>query len=442
MKSLKLKVLTIGLALLSSITTAVFAEDIVIPVVSKPRALQEGIQRDLTSDQVAQLIPWAKNSKLELKELLESVKQLNTEDKIEKLVIGIESIIEKSAQKNSELLMRYVLNRALVINKELSEEMDSLVVGSMDVKLRVLSTSITMALDYSDDDVTTLNTNNKIRYAMFGKVYYSFLYELNKSIFDASAQYKILKTALEWYQWDLYRDLDNNVYAAYIVKINNILKQYPKQKAQDTEAMAFVRQLKNFSVSAGLNDKMLVHKEISSRIKRSKEKFEVGDRVYAFPGTAIEGVISKVADDDRYDFISDSGKKYKRVPRSYFYEMQGCSDTFCINDELRYTSFQADRKEGEEVIVVGVSYRDDYVVKNKLTGKLSTSGHYGLNMTKGCRGNFCVGDKSTIKNTDEPVEIVVIGAEFCGVKYLDTDRYISHFYGIYDLSISCSQINK
>lgn len=135
--------------------------------------------------------------------------------------------------------MRYVLNRSLILYKTLSEEMDPKAVGSADVKLRVLSTSISMALDYSNDDFLTLTSNNKIRYAMFGKVYYSFLYELNKSIFDASAQYKVQKTALEWFQWDLYRDIDNKLYAELIVKINNTLKLYPSHELKDSEALFF-----------------------------------------------------------------------------------------------------------------------------------------------------------------------------------------------------------
>jgi hypothetical protein len=88
-----------------------------------------------------------------------------------------------------------------------------------------------MAIAYYDTDMANLKTPAKqSSFITFGMEYFAFLTELNKSIFDASAQYLIERTALEWFQWDLYRDLNNKMYAPQIVKINNSLKTFSLNK--------------------------------------------------------------------------------------------------------------------------------------------------------------------------------------------------------------------
>ncbi|MEA9356915.1 hypothetical protein SHI21_11890 [Bacteriovorax sp. PP10] len=232
-----------------SFSTLVKAEDVVIPVIAKPSVLQEGTQRELTANQIAELLPWAKNSKVFLNELLNSVQGLSSVDKLERFEDGIKSVVVESAPKNSELLMRYILNRALVVNDLLKSEINADQTGAVDTKLRVLTSSIKMAIDYYDTDIETLKKKSNVPFINFGIQYFNFLSELNKSIFDASASYYIQRTALEWLQWDLYRDLNNQTMAPQIVKINNALKIYSVKKMSDAQYINGIKQMKLLSQS-------------------------------------------------------------------------------------------------------------------------------------------------------------------------------------------------
>lgn len=431
MKNVAIKILITLLLNAFAFASLVAAEDLIIPIISRPAVLDEGVQRELTPVQIAEILPWTKDSKLALQELLENIQTLKSQEKVEKLVEGIEVIVSDSASTRSELLMRYILNRSLILYRTLSSEMREEAVGSVDVKLRVLSTSVSMALDYSNDDVLTLTSSKKISYAMFGKVYYSFLYELNKSIFDTSAQYQIQKMALEWYQWDLYRDINNKSYSSLILKINNALKLYPVNQPNDSQAINFIKQMKNFSIQSELSDPMLINKVISPRINKIKKNLEVGDKVYFFNVPPEMATITKVLDDNRYN-VTTSSRKYKAIPRSYFIELSGCGNEYCVNDELLYESigaFNAPEKE-KIVSVIGIRLNGDYLIKYKNRNEFSYASDNTLNQQKGCRNNFCVGDKVTVKSDPtSPAEIIQINGDGCVVKF-----YESHWTRGFDIS--------
>lgn len=266
---------TVAVVAIVSFSTMIYAADeISLPVISKPTVLQEGTQRELSAAQIADLLPWAKDSKVFLLDLLENIQELSTQDKIDKLVDGIKSVVGESAPKNSEMLMRYSLNRGLVVNSILSAEIEADVIGSQDVKLRVLVSSIQMAIKNYDADMLTLSKKGPTSFVLYGLDYFSFLTELNKSIFDASAQYQIQKTALEWLQWDLYRDLNNTSYASQIVKINNSLKSIPNKKLSDAQYISNIRLMKKtiqqLTVSETYN--RLVKEQRNAEIEAEKER--------------------------------------------------------------------------------------------------------------------------------------------------------------------------
>jgi hypothetical protein len=224
--------------------SALKAEDISLPIITRPAALNEGIETKLSPSQIAELTPWAKDSKAYLYDLLESAEGLSSYEKLDRLIMGIKSVVGESAPKNSELLMRYILNRGLVVDEILNKEADINEIGAVDTHLRVLATTIKMAIKYYETDMKVLNQKTEMPFAKFGVDYFHTLIELNKSIYDASAQYSIERTALEWFQWDLYRDLNNKENAAVILKINNYLKNFPTTKISDKQSLSHLRQMK------------------------------------------------------------------------------------------------------------------------------------------------------------------------------------------------------
>ncbi|MBY0415522.1 MAG: hypothetical protein K2Q18_15220 [Bdellovibrionales bacterium] len=239
---------TLTFLLLSLVSLKAFGQDIELPVIKAPSALQEGIQTELSAAQIAELLPWAKDSKMFLTDLLDSTQGLSMEEKAERLIYGIKQVVSDSGPKNSELLMRYVLNRGLVIEQTLSKEMNLEAVGTVDARVRALMASINMAIRYYDIDMKTLTKKSNPNFQVFGEEYFKFLSELNKSIFDASAQYNIQRTSLEWFQWDLYRDINNTRHAPKITKIYNALRMAPASKMTDIQYIKNIQQLKRVSV--------------------------------------------------------------------------------------------------------------------------------------------------------------------------------------------------
>lgn len=250
MKTNKYKNIASILAVVATISfsSVMQAEEITLPKISAPIVLQEGTQRELSAAQIAELLPWAKDSKVFLVDLLENTQHLSSFDQLDRLSEGLKQVVEESAMKNPELLMRYFLNRALVLTEILNNETNTDAVGSVDAKVRVLRASIKMAIIYYDVDLKMLTKKSTAPFVMFGQDYFDFLSELNKSIFDASAQYAIQRTALEWFQWDLYRDLNNTSYAPQIVKINNSLKTFPLKTKNDGQSISYLRQMKSIAL--------------------------------------------------------------------------------------------------------------------------------------------------------------------------------------------------
>lgn len=273
MKTKNMKNLVGVLAVVASITfsSVMSAEEITLPKIVAPQSLQEGIQRELSASQIAELLPWAKDSKMFLNDLMENTQGLSTLDQIERLSDGLKQVVEESSTKNAELLMRYSLNRALVLINILNKEMNADAVGSADAKLRILRSSIKMAIKYYEIDLNTLTKRTAAPYVNFGLDYFEFLSELNKSVFDASAQYAIQRTALEWFQWDLYRDVNNASFAPQIVKINNSLKSFPNKTLTDSQSLSYLRQMKSIAAQVKSNGAL---NDIINRLNNDKQRSE------------------------------------------------------------------------------------------------------------------------------------------------------------------------
>jgi hypothetical protein len=213
----------------------------------KPSVFAEGTERQLSLEQITELLPWAKDSKDSLVDLLDSSVILGSADKLDNLSEGIRRIVGDSGKKQPELFMRYVLNRAILLDNTLKKEVNDLQVGAADVRIRMLTSSIKMAIRYYDTDVAVLTKRAQSPFARFGVEYFNFLTELNKSIIDASAQYMVHKISLEFLQNDLYKDLNNQVYAPRIYKINSTLRTYPEKAPSDARSLALIKQMRNLN---------------------------------------------------------------------------------------------------------------------------------------------------------------------------------------------------
>jgi hypothetical protein len=108
-----------------------------------PPVLEEGIQTSISENKRSEFVIWANNSKDKLLSLSNQVEDLSVSEKVEFLEKGIQSIVMESSPRNSELIMRYILNRALVLNSTLDKEMDANSLELPGLKLQILTASWT-----------------------------------------------------------------------------------------------------------------------------------------------------------------------------------------------------------------------------------------------------------------------------------------------------------
>ena len=225
------------------------AEVVSLPEIAPPAGIVEGIEVKLSEEDVARLRPWAKNSKSLLEGLVESIEGFGNAKSIEWLTSGIRDVVEWSHPKHPELLMRYVLNRGLLVDEKLAREMDSNVPGVLRIRKNFLLSSIHLALGHYKSDLSFLDDKaplalSQIDFARFGLDYARFLQEFSHQLFDVSAQYQVARLGLGLLHWDLYRDLKNKKYAPTITKVHQRLKIWPELTPAEEDALVFIRQMR------------------------------------------------------------------------------------------------------------------------------------------------------------------------------------------------------
>lgn len=227
--------------------------------------LDEGTAEGLSSTDRARISDWALNTKLALEELLTNIEPLKMVEKKQMLVECIENAVVDSAPLPSETLLRYTLNRALSANEVIELEginrnLPFVAAGTIDQQVRLLRESVKMALDNYKNDVAYINgKNTKIRdlispeYANFGTAYNDLLLKLSSSIFDATAQYGILRKSIGWLAKDLAKDAKSEAYGRIAINLDNAWRTLPDPSTSlldDTTAVIKGREAKRSLVHA------------------------------------------------------------------------------------------------------------------------------------------------------------------------------------------------
>lgn len=236
-----------GIALLSQ---SVLSSEITFEVKAPFVELEERIEMQLTDEFVDSIRPFARNLGRRLDSLLERASELTNFEAEEYLVKALNQLVYESDIKIDEMLSREVLERAILIHRVLEAETESSDFGVIDMRIRLLTRAIEMAKSkYSEQDINFLDNKSEISYAAFGKEYIVYLSELNKSVFDASAQYQLQKLALQFYQYDLARDVNYESHATDIVEIHDSLPAYPDSSENDRSSIRHIRSLRSLMFS-------------------------------------------------------------------------------------------------------------------------------------------------------------------------------------------------
>lgn len=240
------------MALLLTVQPALSAE---LNIEVKPPfvELEERMQMSLTDEFVDALRPFARNLGRRLDGILTHASELPSLEAEEFLVNSVKRMVYEGDIKYDEMLSREILERAILIHKVLLDETNSNDFGIVDMRIRLVTRAIELARDkYAGLDLAFFDRKEDVAYADFGKEYMQYLLELNKSVFDATAQYKLQKLALQFYQYDLSRDVEYESYATDIVEIHDSLPSFPDSVNSDRSALNYIRGLR--SLVASLNN--------------------------------------------------------------------------------------------------------------------------------------------------------------------------------------------
>jgi hypothetical protein len=338
-----------NIIILVTFILSISANAVEVKKLRSPEALQEGLKRTLPKSHLLLIKQWAKNTKLTLEQLVEDSESLSKPMQISFLARGIKDTVLKSAPKQTELLMRFVLNRGLEVYKVISKESDTDEIGVHDLLLRVLHRSIDMAIEYYQDDYRTLNNkkHKPISFAKFGIRYLNFMTEINKSNFDASSQYIIARYTLEWFIWDLYRDQMVQAFAPTINSVSMRIKNLPplEKKLSGRDYLRMIRRLKKI-IQKSLNVAEGHFKNIEEQAINAKRKKQGKINEFVLPqGAYNEDQINQIVNKCDLGLSHSNNKAHDlskciKLTRQYksLYGIESCSDSF--DNENTYHFFR------------------------------------------------------------------------------------------------------
>ncbi|EQC45814.1 hypothetical protein M899_1362 [Bacteriovorax sp. BSW11_IV] len=447
--------LLVILSVIFNISVTHAEEDISTPT----SVLNEGLETQLTDEQIESILPWANNSKIYIEDLISLIKSMTFEQALMELERGYTDVVLSSAPDNAQVLLRFSLNRALEYSKILSAEVEKDAVGIVDIKTRFLKVAADLALEHFQSDILLLEkkTDNivdlKFKYAIFGISFADKFLHVARSIVDASAQHRIYLTTLKFLQLDLYRDLDRNRFAVEIRKIQNLVRTLELSKpSSDFDIVDDVRQMKSLIKSLRLSnlltelndEKARILQEIvtqrNSEIERQKlEELKKNKKVFAkyiqsLTGKAFESptrdfyrgedvgyleseqkfiegkFVQNVSDKEVLLLINGSPLK---VNKNMVVHKNICTLGFCTGDkaysvkmvnEYNYSYrryFETARIYSGEV--VGGSIDDDILLKS-VNGESVTYQFLSIKDSRyyvvGCSGPACVGDAVYVLNKE------------------------------------------
>ncbi len=307
---------------------------------------------------VADLSRWGGQAVVKLNMALETFAEDQlTKEHVENLTQATKDALSMISPTGKNLFMFEILDRSLNgVQKILNEHYtDDSLPGAIDLKIKNLSLSIKLALEYFHgyqkyENKFVFSTN----FADFGIQYFNFLYDLSKSVLNPHAELKILKLATQGLMYDLNRDqllrLKN---ASVILGLNQTLNRFAQVPLNDLDA---IKQTQGFKkrlspLISKIISKLFVEKKIPTivegyvleilneysvqKIKRVLENgFLILENGYtyspnqyktlveSFDGFNVGEEVQEIFDDPSLQTITHiaSDGSYFRLSNGFFYE--------------------------------------------------------------------------------------------------------------------------
>lgn len=250
----------ITFALAASLSFAAVAQTIELPRVNVPQELTsgefaEGTITRLSAAEVAEFLPWAQNSRNQLNRALTQARALPLRERLPHIERAVRAVVARSGSRQYQMLMRFSLNRGLLLVDELERHVDMSLIGSQESALDLLQRSITVALSFYESDLTFQQRAQSgddavtIPHAQFGTAFMQGLYPGVVNVLDATAQYRLLYKLIEMVNWDLSRDAEAPRYAEAIVEAYEMGQDLPEQPATDDRAnLRLIRRLNSLRI--------------------------------------------------------------------------------------------------------------------------------------------------------------------------------------------------
>ncbi len=215
-----------------------------LPRLSVPSELSsgefaEGTITRLSPTEVAEFLPWAQNARNQLNRALTQSRGLPLRDRMPLLERAVQAVVSRSGNRQYQLLMRFALNRGLLLVEELEKSIDMRAIGSLESGLDILQRSINVALAFYESDLAFQQraqadqNTTVIPHARFGSAFMQELLPGVLNVLDAKAQYRLMYKLVEMVNWDLSRDAEANRHAETIVEAYEMSQDLPSTPSTD-----------------------------------------------------------------------------------------------------------------------------------------------------------------------------------------------------------------
>lgn len=246
------------LALFTLLSFSALAAD--LPQVQAPSELTngefaEGTVTRLSSAEVAEFLPWAQNARNQLERGMKVAQSLPLRERLPHIERVVKGVVSRSGSRQYQALMRFALNRGLLLVDELEKSANMNDVGSQENALDLLQRSIVVGLSFYESDLTfqqraqSGQASTVIPYARFATLFMQNMYPGVVNVLDATAQYRLLYKLVEMVNWDLSRDAEAPKYADTIVEAYELGQDLPEQSASDDKLnLRFIRRLNSLKI--------------------------------------------------------------------------------------------------------------------------------------------------------------------------------------------------
>lgn len=239
-------------------------------VYDKHQSGREGTETYMSPEELKSISTWAYSTRNTLQRALDAFRNENATmvQKKHDLKCAMEVAVQVDSQTMpEEQLVRFYLNRGLEAVEVIDKEAGVLAgfggpaPGTIDQQARLLNHSIERAIGEIKQRFNCDNngckkadlpiTNDLLKnYVKFGVSASKFVMGLSNSLYDATAQYELVKRANLWLSQDLKRNTLQgyiNLYASTITHIQTTIAdkdKYPDTVSSDAEAVFKIRKLK------------------------------------------------------------------------------------------------------------------------------------------------------------------------------------------------------